>query len=98
MSEPRTIRFFHDFGHEWPLWESGTDKYTMEPDDYGLSDQLVALLRRCNTLWLEYADGLLSGRPEPGSEARWREASDEALRLLRREVADQADVRDERGV
>ncbi|WP_162533949.1 hypothetical protein [Dietzia psychralcaliphila] len=31
----RVIRFFPDYGRDHPLWESETDKYGMDPEDYG---------------------------------------------------------------
>src|SRR5690606_19007461 len=37
----RVVRFFFDHGHPWPLWEDGSEKYTTDPGDYGLSDDLA---------------------------------------------------------
>lgn len=91
----RTIRFLYEYGHPWPLWESGTGKYTMEPADYALSEQLTELLRRSYQLW-EHHFNHDRGWDSPAEEARWRAASQQALAVLRREVAGFADVVDER--
>lgn len=93
----RVIRFFFDHGHPWPLWESGTESYTMTPADYGLSEELTERLRSAHELWRTHRD--LEGTwSSPGARARWREETDQALAVLRREVGDVADVRDERGL
>lgn len=47
----RIIRVFPDYGHLWPLWESGTDKYAMEPEDHGLSADLASALRSWYDDW-----------------------------------------------
>ena len=42
----RKVRVFHEYGAPWPLWESGTDEYQMQPSDYELSPELTDELRR----------------------------------------------------
>lgn len=50
----RLLRFFPDWGHRWPLWENGTDKYAMEPADFGLSEKLTLDLRDWYDFWEEH--------------------------------------------
>lgn len=91
----KIIRFFPDWGREHPLWESGTDKYAMDPDDYGLSDSLSRRLAE----WMRHWE---SNRvPETGwtsaDAATESERTGDALVAdLRIEVASFAEVRDER--
>ncbi len=91
----RTIRFLFEYGHPWPLWESGSDRYSMDPTDYGLSAEVTELLRHSYELW-ERHFSFERGWESQAHEGRWRAASEQALALLRREVADFADVVDER--
>lgn len=91
----RRIRFLFEWGHPWPLWESGTDKYTMEPEDYGLSSELTDRLRKVYEYWQRHCD-TGSGWDSPENRATWFAESRQVLTLLRREVADFADVVDER--
>ena len=91
----RIIRFFPDWGRDHPLWESGTDKYAMDPEDYGLSDSLSRRLAE----WMRHWE---SNRiPETG----WKSADaaeesehigDALVADLRIEVASFAEVHDER--
>jgi hypothetical protein len=95
----RKIRFFPDFGRESPLWESFTDKYAMDPSDYGLSDELSRGLRELMSLWnTHFIDA-------PGSDFEWDSAENEQsywtegdrlLEQLRSEVDGIAIVLDER--
>ncbi|GAB95150.1 hypothetical protein BJY21_004142 [Kineosphaera limosa] len=97
----RTIRYFFDLGHPYPLWETGTDTYTMKPADYGLSDSLARELK-----WLaeEYAnrfDELVAAtsadqdwREQPAG-AEWRRRSEAAVERLRQEVEGRFAVSDE---
>ncbi|MDQ7993971.1 MAG: hypothetical protein AAGC63_12625 [Propionicimonas sp.] len=87
----RNIRFMFDWGHQWPLWESGSDKYAMEPSDYGLSAELAERLRAVYDAWLEHWD---RGWDSPEALAAWTSDRRQALAILRREVADFADVED----
>ncbi|MDJ0423523.1 hypothetical protein QNA14_13370 [Dietzia kunjamensis] len=91
----RIIRFFPDWGRDHPLWESGTDKYAMDPEDYGLSESLGRRLAE----WMRHWE---SNRiPESGWKSA--EAAEESERNgdalvadLRIEVAGFAEVHDER--
>ena len=89
------IRFLYEHGHRWPLWESASCKYSMEPTDYGLSAELTGLLAGSYELWVRHYH-FERGWESPGHEARWLAESEQALAVLRREVADFADVIDER--
>ena len=95
VSMARVIRFLFEHGHPWPLWESGTDKYAMEPSDYGLSDDLASRLGEAWALWNTH-DRIDVGWDASENEADWRRLSEQALAILRREVSGIADVRDER--
>lgn len=86
---PRVLRVFFDFGHEWPLWESGTDKYTMEPSDYGFSEELTDLLRRWYVAWAVAADfdiGRTSAVPSEEDRAELVSLRRQAIAVIRREV------------
>lgn len=91
----RVIRFLFEHGHPWPLWESGTDEYTMEPSDYGLSDELADRLRKAWDLWNRY-HSVETGWDSAEPADQWLQQTEQALAILRREVADFAEVRDER--
>ncbi|GAA1054768.1 hypothetical protein [Dietzia natronolimnaea] len=89
------IRFFPDYGRQHPLWDSGTDKYGMDPEDYGLSESLARRLAE----WMRHWESNVI--PETG----WKtaEAAAESTRVgdalvadLRIEVSGFAEVRDER--
>ena len=83
-AEEREIRFFFDYGHPWPLWENYTDEYAMTPEDYGLSPELVALLRQCGALWgRDDFDGRWN---PPEAEKQYETACREAVAMLRAEV------------
>lgn len=85
----RVLRVFFDFGHEWPLWESGTEKYTMEPSDYGFSDELTELLRRWYRAWVATADfdiGQTSTEPSEEDRAALMSLRRQAIAVIRREV------------
>ncbi|MCY7290255.1 MAG: hypothetical protein LH624_18935, partial [Cryobacterium sp.] len=79
--ELHRIRFFVDWGHNYPLWESFTDKYTMEPDDYGLSPQLGQRFNQWSRFWQQHFD-----------KGLWLTTGDELVRLLEIEVYDIAVV------
>ena len=91
----RTIRFRFDYWHPWPLWESSREKYTMEPADYQLSPELTELLRHSYKLWADHFHHE-DGWDSPEAKRRWVEVSQQAFSVLRREVADFAEVVDER--
>lgn len=91
----RVIRFMFDYGHLWPLWEDENDQYTMDPSDYGLSAELTERLKACYEYWELHRD-IENGWVSPESRRRWYAETDQAVAILRREVAQLADVRDER--
>ncbi|PAY23037.1 hypothetical protein CEY15_10820 [Dietzia natronolimnaea] len=91
----RVIRFFPDYGREHPLWESGTDKYAMDPEDYGLSDSLARRLAQ----WMRHWEANVI--PETGwasaeAAAESERVGDALVADLQVEVSGFADVRDER--
>lgn len=91
----RVVRFMFDYGHAWPLWENGTDKYAMEPSDYELSPDLTERLQSCYEYWEAHCD--LEGQWDaPDSRDRWLADTDQTIAILRWEVSSFADVRDER--
>lgn len=93
---PRTIRFMFDHWQQWPLWETGAeDGPTMEPADYGLSAELTERLRLVTEFWQEHFH-YETGWDSPEHLARWKAQTDQALAVLRREVATIAEVVDER--
>ena len=85
MTKPREVRFFLDWGHWWPLWESGTEKYAMEPNDYGLSDELASRLRRLYDHWFQHVDPVTGWDTEKNMEVYLRDEA-EVIRLLRQEL------------
>lgn len=91
----RTIRFVFEYWHPWPLWESLPGRFTMEPADYQLSTELTELLRLSYRQWADHFDHD-HGWDSPEEKRRWVEMSQQALALLRREVADFAEVVDAR--
>lgn len=91
----RTIRFLFEYGHPWPLWEAPPGSFTMEPADYRLSPELTELLRLSYQLWADHFD-YDGGWDSAEEKQRWVAVSRQALAVLRREVADFAEVVDER--
>ncbi|AVZ38996.1 hypothetical protein CT688_05410 [Dietzia sp. JS16-p6b] len=93
--DKRVIRFFPDYGREHPLWESGTDKYAMDPEDYGLSESLSRRLAG----WMRHWESNVI--PETGwksaeAAAESERVGDALVADLRIEVSGVAEVRDER--
>lgn len=84
----RVIRVFPDHCHRWPLWESFTDQYTMEPSDYGLSVALSDGLRAWYDEWERHG---LDWKPDND----WFEEGRRLVELLRHEVGAFAEVRPE---
>lgn len=70
-AEGRVLRVFFDWGHVWPLWESGSDKLAMEPTDYGYSTELTDLLRRWQTAWMPVADFNMGETEDPPSATQY---------------------------
>ena len=89
--ELHRIRFFLDWGHDYPLWESFTDKYAMEPDDYGISSELGRRLNDWSLFWQRHCDPF-DGWDESRNRTRWLATGDELVRLLEVEVYDIAVV------
>ena len=94
----REIRFFLDWGPKYPLWETGTDKYAMEPSDYGLSSELDKALRNYvdfwNTHFIETDDRFEWDSSE--NKEYFEAEGNRLIQSLRDEVKDRAHVRDER--
>lgn len=86
---PRVLRVFFDHGHQWPLWESGTDKYAMEPSDYGFSTELTELLRRWHAAWEAVANfdiGQPVVEPSEGDRNELQSLRRQAIAAITREV------------
>lgn len=92
----RVLRIFFDHGHRWPLWESGTAKYAMEPSDFGFSPELAALLARWHRAWEHIADFEI-GQTDvpPTAEERQAEADLQrrSIEGIRRELPPGVDLR-----
>lgn len=91
----RVIRLFPDYGRRWPLWEDSTaerpSKYAMEPDDFGLSQNLAERLRSWQDVW--DAENLDCNEwSSPANEMAWRAEGAAIAQQLREEVASFADV------
>jgi hypothetical protein len=89
--ELHRIRFFPEWGCDYPLWEDFTDKYTMEPGDYGISPELGRRLRDWARFWQRHLDPF-DGWDDPGNEREWLATGDELVRALELEVYDIAVV------
>ncbi|WGP06992.1 hypothetical protein [Brevibacterium iodinum] len=94
----REIRFFLDWGPKYPIWETGTDKYAMEPSDYGLTLELDKALRSYVDFWNEHfieTDDSFEWDSSENKKAFDAEG-DRLIRWLQDEVKGIAHVRDER--
>ncbi len=94
----RVLRVFFDWGHPWPLWESGTDKYAMEPADYGYSPELVQLLREWQRAWVPVADFNIGETQEPPTREQYEHyetLSRRALARIREETPTDVAIHDE---
>ncbi|WP_219108691.1 hypothetical protein [Austwickia sp. TVS 96-490-7B] len=87
----RTVRFFHDYGAPWPLWENGSDKYSMSPMDYNLSANLTATLRECGELF-EKENKPVDGWSSRDHELRYLDLMREAASQLRLELSGVANI------
>jgi hypothetical protein len=85
VEQLREVRFFLDWGHWWPLWESGTEKYAMEPSDYGFSEDLTSRLRLFYDHWYEHVDPVL-GWDSKENERVFLRAKAELIHLIREEL------------
>ena len=94
-STRRVIRLFPDYSHRWPLWENSTAErptnYTMEPADFGLSENLTHRLRTWYDVW--DAENLYeNGWSSPENETAWKAEGARIAEQLREEVKAFADV------
>ena len=89
--ELRRIRFFLDYGHGYPLWESGSDSYVMTPDDYGLSPELARRLRDWALVWERHHDPF-TGWDDETRHQRWLTDGDALVAALEIEIYDVAVV------
>lgn len=65
----RELRVFPDWGHRWPLWETGTHAYANQPELYGLSPELTDALRAWYDEWERTFDAD-SGWPDHETQER----------------------------
>jgi hypothetical protein len=91
QGELRTIRFFPDWGHAWPLWENSTDGYDLCPEDLDVSEKLAQDLRQWHDDWSASFARSLEWSTEKVAE-RWRQSGDQLLARLQEEVWDFAEV------
>lgn len=90
----RTIKFFPDYG-KTPLWESGSAKYALYPDDLGLSSSLGRDILDWNSYWNSHFDPFDGWKSEE-SRQRSQSEGDALLERLRSEIGNFADVVDGR--
>lgn len=90
----RILRFFPDWGHEWPLWENGTEKYSMEPRDFGLSEGITARLRCWYDTWVEHFDIEYSDGTWTSDAVRlsWRDEGQRLVIDMQRELGGAIEV------
>lgn len=94
----RVLRVFFDWGHPWPLWESGTDKYAMEPADFSYSADLVQLLGLWRQAWVPIADFDIDesrDSPTPEQYEQYKTLTHAALARIRQETPIEVTVEDE---
>lgn len=89
--ELRTIRVFPDVGHEWPLWEPGSDIYAIGPEDLPISEGLAGDLRVWYDDWEMSFSRSFSWSSDAEAE-RWRQRGDVLLDRLQQELWLQAEV------
>lgn len=65
-----TVRMFPDHGRDWPLWDERCG-YTVAPDAYGLSFELIRGLCEWATSWNRFFD-INAGWPSARVEEEWR--------------------------
>ena len=68
------VRFFPDWGHPWPLWDTRCG-YTAEPDDYGLGEELSRWMRTWYGDWARCFSDVEVWRGAP-SYATWADEGD----------------------
>ncbi|UFU03876.1 hypothetical protein LQF12_04505 [Ruania suaedae] len=86
----RVIRLFPEWGVDWPLWESFTEKYTLTAADLGLSPGLAGDLHAWNARWQHRNPE--DDRPTPDE---WTHAGHHLHARLQEELAAVAEVRPE---
>ncbi|KQN41657.1 hypothetical protein [Frigoribacterium sp. Leaf44] len=89
--ELRRIRFFLDWGHRYPLWEDGSDGYTKEPGDYGLSADLGERLHAWYQTWAQHCSPEHGWSDEQRHQA-WLVAGHRLANEVELEVYDFAEV------
>lgn len=96
MQRRRVIRFFPDWGNRWPLWGSGDgDDPTPSPADLGLSDELTGAMAKWYDFWALHFHWERGWDSEENADSS-SSAGEDVVERLRSEVAEFADVRDER--
>jgi hypothetical protein len=83
----RSIRFFNDWYHPWPLWENST----AYPEDFGLSVELGNALHDWHRVWEDSVDPFTGWRSHADRTA-WEADGEVLLEQLVREVWDIAQV------
>ena len=78
----RVLRVFFDWGHVWPLWENGSEKYAMEPSDYGYSPALTEVLQQWQQAWVPIADFDMGETEEPPATEDYQLYEDLGRRAL----------------
>lgn len=68
----RVIRFFPDYGRDWPLWEKSSPTwdvgYPTTPEMYGFSDELTRDMAEGNSLWAVNFDHMNSWKSAAARE------------------------------
>lgn len=57
MNKLREIRLSPEWGVHYPIWESGSEKYILSPEDLRLSENLARRLRDWNEFWQSHHVG-----------------------------------------
>lgn len=87
----RTIQLSPDYCRDYPLWESGSDHYTVSATDLGLSEPLALALSTWQQLW--EAERLWdSGWSSNERRLSWKHEGDLLCERLREELWLVADV------
>lgn len=89
--ELRTIRFLPEWTVEWPLWEDDSDKYAMEPSDYGLSSELAGAIRAWSMSWQQNCNPA-TGWVSEASRAEWHRTGEYLVAALQIELYDVARI------
>jgi hypothetical protein len=96
MEKRRVIRVFPDWGNRWPLWGSaGDDDSAPMPADLGLSDELTGAMAKWYDFWTIHFHWERGWDSVENEDVSWVSGT-EFIERLRVEVAEFADVVDER--